>query len=398
MKGIALKVTVVFAILMAALILWQLRDIVALILVSFAITAAMRAPIAYLVKRGLRQSLAITLAYVVGLGAILGLFFILGYPLTGEFSLLSDNIMTAYTRLQNGHHVFGSFDSLLAERLPTTDQLAAFLSSDQISAVGQAILDMTQNVSGIIGQFLLAMVLSIYWTADQVRFERFWLSLMPSNLRTRAREIWRSLEAQIGAYVRSEIVQSVLAGILLVPGFVLLGVQYPVIWALLISLAWFIPLVGGFIFLIPLWLLTWASSGALIATIAVLYTVAILALMEFVVERRLYTHTRYTNVLVILFMLMLLNVFGIVGLLIAPLVAITIEIFFAKLAETTVTPAVNPVLTPAADLIQEQDVSLLQTRLEEIRPLLSNAETPSNMRLANIAERLETLLKQAEEL
>src|SRR4051794_26026422 len=107
MKGIALKVTVVFAILMAALILWQLRDIVALILVSFAITAAMRAPIAYLVKRGLRQSLAITLAYVVGLGAILGLFFILGYPLTGEFSLLSDNIMTAYTRLQNGHHVFG---------------------------------------------------------------------------------------------------------------------------------------------------------------------------------------------------------------------------------------------------------------------------------------------------
>ena len=55
MKDFALKVTVVFAILLAAVALWQLRSIVALILVSLAITAAMRAPIAHLIARGMRR-------------------------------------------------------------------------------------------------------------------------------------------------------------------------------------------------------------------------------------------------------------------------------------------------------------------------------------------------------
>lgn len=263
--------------------------------------------------------------------------------------------------------------------------------------VGQAVFDLTQSVSTVIGQFLLAMVLSIYWTADQVRFERFWLSLLPSNQRSPAREIWRALEMQIGAYIRSEVMQSILAGLLLAPGFWLLGVPYPVIWSLLIALGWFVPLVGGIIFLIPLWLLTWSAANAAVATAAVLYTIAVLALMEFFVERRLYTHTRYTNVLVIVMMLMLLSAYGFVGLLIAPLVSIAIEILFAKLAETGIKSVVNPTPTvsPVVDLIADQEVAVLQARLDEIRPRLSDSETPSNLRLANIAERLESLLKEA---
>jgi predicted PurR-regulated permease PerM len=385
---------------MAALLIWQLRDIVALILVSLVITAAMRGPIASLVARGIRQSIAIAIAYVVGLAVVVGLFFILGYPLTGEFTQLGNSLMTTYTRLENGTNVFGlgRLDAFLSQRLPTVDQLTAFLTGDQMPVVGQAVFDFTQSISTIIGQFLLAMVLSIYWTADEMRFERFWLSLLPSNQRAPAREIWHTLETQVGAYVRSEVMQGIMAGFLLAPGFWLLEVPYPVIWSLLIALGWFVPLVGGIIFLIPLWLITWSATNAVIASAAVLYTMAVLALMEFFVERRIYTHTRYTSVLMIVIMLMLVDAYGVVGLLIAPLVSIAIEILFAKLAEANIKPALNPTDIPAADLIADQEVAVLQARLEEIRPFLSNSDSPSNLRLANIAERLENLLKEAETL
>jgi predicted PurR-regulated permease PerM len=389
MKDFALKVTVVFAILLAAVALWRLRSIVALILVSLAIAAAMRAPIASLMARGMRRGVAILLAYGVALGSLAALLVVLSYTLSGEFTQLGENIMTAYTRLQSGRRVFGRLDALLADRLPTVEELAAFLTGDQMPVVGQGVLNLTQNIGAVVGQFFLAMVLSVYWTADQVRFERFWLSLFPTSQRPHAREMWFALESQVGAYIRSEVVQSVITGFLLTLGFWLLGVDYPVLWALLISLAWFIPLVGGFIFLLPLWLMVWASDGAVAATAAVLYTAAVLALMEFFVERRLYTQTHYTHVLVIVVMLMLASAYGLVGLLLAPVLATAIEVILAKLAETPPRPAVET--TP------EIDVSALQARLDEVRQSVSTLGTPSTLRLANIVDRLEGLLMRTEE-
>ena len=390
MKDFALKVTTVFAILLAAAAIWQLRSIVLLALVSLAITAVMRAPIEHLITRGVRRGLAIVIAYGVALGGVVALFYLLSYPLTVEFSQLTENLMIAYERLESGRRVFGRLDALLADRLPTVEELAALITGEQGAIIGQAILDFTQNIGAVVGQFFLAMVLSIYWTVDQVRFERFWLSLLPANQRARARNIWRSLEAQVGAYLRSEAIQCVLAGVLLGPGFWLLGVDYPVIWALLISLGWLVPLVGGLIFLLPLWLMVWTGQGALIATAAVLYTIVVLAFLEFFVERRLYTQTRYTNVLVIIIMLMLVDAYGIVGLLLAPPLATTVEILLAKLAETTA--------RPTAQTIPDVDLSMLQERLDETRLLVSGLDTPSTLRLANMADRLSGLLKQADEL
>jgi putative permease len=390
MKDFALKVTTVFAILLAAAAIWQVRSIVAIFLVSLAITAVMRAPIEQLVARGVRRGLAIVIVYGVALGGLVALFYLLSYPLTGEFTQIGENFMTAYERLQSGRRVFGRFDALLADRLPTAEELAILITGEQAPIVGQAVLDFTQNIGAVVGQFFLAMVLSIYWSVDQIRFERFWLSLLPVNQRARAREIWHSLEAQLGAYLRSEAVQSVLAGVLLVPGFWLLGVDYPVIWALLISLAWLVPLVGGLIFLLPLWLIVWAGQGALIATAAVLYTIVVLGFLEFFVERRLYTQTRYTNVLVIIVMLMLVDAYGIVGLILAPPLATTIEVLLAKLADTTT--------RPASQTIPDVDVAMLQARLDETRLLVSGLDTPSTLRLANMADRLGGLLKQADDL
>src|SRR5262249_2460673 len=150
--------------------------------------------------------------------------------------------------------------------------------------------------------------------------------------------------------------QSVLAGLLIAPGLWLLGVDYPVLWALLISIAWLIPLVGGLIFLIPLWLMVWVGEGALIATVASLYALAILAFMEFFVERRLYQQTRFSHVLIVLVMLILVSAYGIVGLLLAPLLAITIEVVIGKLVES----ATRPVTPEIADI----DVTQLQIRVD----------------------------------
>ncbi len=125
---------------------------------------------------------------------------------------------------------------------------------------------------------VLALILSIYWTADRLRFERLALSSVPAHRRSDARDLARA-RRWVG-YLRSELLQGVLLGVLLWPIFRLLGLNWPVFWALAWALSWLVPLVGGFIVIVPLWMVVWAQSGVLTATLAVAAVLIVMALLE----------------------------------------------------------------------------------------------------------------------
>ena len=96
----------------------------------------------------------------------------------------------------------------------------------------------------MIGQLLISLVLSIYWSVDQQHFKRLWLSLLPFDMRARAREIWQEIETGLGGYLRSQLIQSMLALILMGIGFQVLGLKYAVALAFLGAIGWLIPWVG----------------------------------------------------------------------------------------------------------------------------------------------------------
>ncbi|MCZ7672142.1 MAG: AI-2E family transporter [Chloroflexi bacterium] len=77
---------------------------------------------------------------------------------------------------------------------------------------------------------LVILFLSLYWSLDRVRFERLWLSLLPPEQRARARDIWQTIESDLGSYIRSEVAQSLLAGLLLGLGYWALGSPTPPCW------------------------------------------------------------------------------------------------------------------------------------------------------------------------
>ncbi len=137
--------------------------------------------------------------------------------------------------------------------------------------------------------------------------------------RTRVRGAWHAVELGLGAYLRSELTQFLLAAILLTAGFAAMGLQAPISLALFAALAWLLPLVGGMQALVPLLLL--GVGNLPLAIPAILLTCAVFALLEFVVERKLYPRQRHDSVLVLLITIIMVEALGIVGLLIAPPIA-----------------------------------------------------------------------------
>lgn len=390
MRRFAISVLIVFALLFLAVILWRLSAIVFLFVASLAIAAAARGPIEALTARRVPRSIAVLVVYlsILVVFAALGVF--LYQRLGRELGSITEDLSVIYRSLavRWGGNFAAELPALRA-RLPTPEQIGELLAGEEITGLAQRLVGVTSGVTNFLTYAGIAFVVSIYWIADGLRFERLLLSLLPATRRTRARTIWQRLEAGVGAHIRSEVVQGLLAALLLAPVFSLLGLRYPVFWALVGALMWFVPLVGALIFLIPLWLVTWVQNDALIATAALGYSIAVFAFLELVIERRMYGLERRNNILVLLVMLAMADAFGLVGLVLAPPVAMSIHILMTQILTPLMVSTEPETLAPSVDALEQ--------RLQEVQGVVAQLEAGNAPRLANMTERMGELLRKARE-
>jgi len=93
-----------------------------------------------------------------------------------------------------------------SQRVPTGLGWAATAAEQTLrSSDGQpgqlvlpAVLGFTQGLGGGFSAVLVILLLSLYWSINQIHFERLWLSLLPSGQRKQARGVWRTIEPDLG--------------------------------------------------------------------------------------------------------------------------------------------------------------------------------------------------------
>ena len=273
----------------------------------------------------------------------------------------------------------------LAQQLPAASDLYQAITGPQGGAVLQTVLGLTLGSFDLLGQLLIVLVLSMYWSADQEHFKRLWLSLLPFERRARARVIWQNIETGLGAYLRSQLIQTVLAVILLGIGYQVLGLQYPVALALIGAIGWLIPWVGVLLAVIPAVWVGLSISPAL-GLLAAALTIGVLSFLEFVVEPRLFNRRRFSSLLVVIVVLVLVDEYGLIGILLAPPLAAAIQILAGQLMRPT----------PTAKTTPAQPISALQAHLESVQSVLASQTVPPGPELGNLVDRLTQLIARAD--
>ncbi len=407
MKRIAFVTTIFLSTLAVLLLLWQLRDVVLIFISSLALASAMTGPVNFLMQRGWSRSWAVLTSFVTVLGGITLFLLVTTLPLINEIDPLARNLILEYHRIQDTILRLSGSQPSLATRLPSTEQLAVWWSGGETGGLLRNLMGLTQSIGYWTTQFLLALVISVYWMMDQMRFERLWLSLLSPEHRIRARDTWRKIESDVGSYLRSEFLQFLLSALLLAPGFWLLDIKQPVMLALFVAFAWLLPLIGAAFAVFAALLIGWLS-GLDVALVAGLYTTLILLFLEFYIEPRLYKHERYWNVLIVLVMLVLGDALGWVGLLLAPPVAVAIQILINRLldVEVAVPVTTNPIATTSmttTPVAPAPDLSLLFARFESLRTQLKDTQLKDNqeegaLRANNLIARLSKLLGEVEKV
>jgi predicted PurR-regulated permease PerM len=372
---------VVLATLMVLLLIWQFISAIILFLLSLAVAAALRPLINSITGRYVPKRIALGIVYFLLTAAILSSVWMIGTPLLEEVQLASDDFIANYERAKTDWPEEGTaFQQALAEQLPPSADLYGVLTSEQGIPALAGLFGIAQNFFSTLGQIALILVLSLYWGADQFRFERLALSLLPEEHHPRALHIWRSMETGVGEYIRSELVQSVLAGLLLWLGYSVLGIRYPILLALWGAIVRLIPWFGSLIAVLPA-LLIGIGVSSTVGILATLYTIGIMLTLTFIIEPRFFPRYKYSSLLIVLFVVALAETIGFIGVVLAPPLAVAVQILFQHLYPL-------PELT-ASEVSQE--MTDIRTRLLELRRRVQNSRRRESIRLV---ERLQRLVRR----
>jgi len=382
MRRLTWYVIVVAITLVILISLWQFSIAIVLFALSLAVAAALRPSINSLVGKKISRRLALGIVYALLIVSIVGFLLLIIPLLGGDLQRATDDFVTGYERALTVWPREGTvFQQVLAEQLPPAADLYQALTSPEGVPALEGVFGAAQNFFSMLGRIALIIILSLYWSADQLRFERLGLSLLPTEHHPKALQVWRSVEGAVGAYLRSEIIQSVLAGLLLGMGYWLMGVRYPALFTLWGAIARLIPWFGVVIATLPLFLVEMGNSP-LLGLLATAYTIGVLLLLKMVIEPRFFQRQRYSSLLIVIFVVILAESFGVIGVMLAPLLAVTIQILFQQLY-----PMPRRRFSP--ELLEK--AMELRKRLAEVR---RRVQTARSRQTALIMNKLSYLVKQ----
>jgi len=377
-----IRYTVIVVITLTILfLLWQVSMAIVLFLLSLAVAAALRPLINGLLESHISKPLALGVVYFLLVSFILGFLLLAGPSFLMEVQRVGDDFVINYDRAKTDWPAHGTlFQKALAEQLPPSAELFRTLTSEDGIPALQGVFGLAQNFFSILGQLAIVIVLSLYWSADQLRFERLGLSLLPAEYHPKTLHAWRSIESGVGAYLRSETVQSVLAGVLLWTIYSMIDIRYPTLLAMWGALARLVPWFGALIAVLPALFITIGNST--LGLVAIISTIAVLFLLKEIIEPRVFHRHKYSSLLIVLFMIGLAQSFGFIGVILAPPLAVAVQILFRQLYPF-----------PATRFSQEvsQQVPDIRTRLLLWRRRTRNLTNRTNRLLIN---RIYALIKR----
>ncbi len=383
--GVAVMTT-----LLGLLILWQFRTVVIYVLISLMLAAAMRPLSTRLSGKRLWVRLAWIFLYIVIFAGLGFLLFLSSENAIKEIQLLSKTLSVQDKWILPVWLNDSSFQQTLINRLPTPSIILEALTGDQGQLVLPTLLGFSQGFGSVVSGTLIILFLSIYWSINQIHFERLWLSLLPTKLRKKARGAWRAIESDVGVYLRSEVIQSWLAGIILGLVVWLLGSPYPVFLALVAAIACLVPVVGIVLVVISVLLVGLMTSVSL-GIITSLFALILFISLDLIVKNRVFKLHWDNSILTVVLLIAMADVFGFAGLLFAPPLSVVCQILWSRLV---IRRSVSGAATNISDL-KERQAHLLENinAMDEAAvPLV----TSSMERLASLLEKAEPILLTAQ--
>ncbi len=309
-----LRNQVILALLIVATgwLVLETLNIWAVLFTAYIIMTGFMPLVNWLVSHKVPKLLAIALPYVITLTLIV-LIIIPTLP------LFVDQI---HSLLNNFPDYMNKTAKLLNVKV-TDNQFQTFLTS-QLDSVGQNIVAVTGQIFGAFFAVLTLFVVSFYMLMDHERIKRNITELFPRRYQSYIHTVIVEAEQKLGAWLRGQIVLSLVIGLCTWIALSLAGMKYALPLALIAGVGEVIPTVGPIISAVPAIIIALNISPTMAGIVAIIYILIQVAENHLIVPKVMQHAIGLHPLFTIMTILIGGKLMGVVGALLAiPLVAFT---------------------------------------------------------------------------
>ncbi|GHO77279.1 hypothetical protein KSD_50500 [Ktedonobacter sp. SOSP1-85] len=227
-----------------AIILWGASHIIRtlLLLAIAALLAYALAPGVKVLQRFMPRFLAILFMYLVVLGALSFLIYLIVSTAIAQVSSLASTIHTLLTPTSATR--LSPFEQALRSFGLTPDQIASFRTqiTSRLEGTAGSALPFVTGVFDVLLDVIVIAVLSVYLLLDGSRASN-WIRQNAPRL-TQANFVLDAVQHIVGGYIRGQLLLSTLIGVLVGGGMFAFHVPYAVLLGVLAFVLEFIPVLG----------------------------------------------------------------------------------------------------------------------------------------------------------
>jgi predicted PurR-regulated permease PerM len=293
-RALFLPLTILAWLVIAIIVLWllgyiahSLVVIVLAVIVTFAV-----APLVRLLQRQLTRPLAIAIAYLLGIGIVIGLGILLVSAAAGQVVNLVGKLPEYVNQLNTMNPQttvpLGPIRVTVADLRAIEQQV---LSDLQVggTALAADTLNLINRLASVLVDVALVLILSIYFSIDAKRTLDGLRRRIPPGLRRYTPYFLSVTNTVVGGYVRGTLTMALIIGTLVGVGLQLLGIPYALLLGILAFFMQFVPVIGvlisGAVSLLVALPLGWGITLAVLA-----YFVGVHVIESYLIGPRLMGH------------------------------------------------------------------------------------------------------------
>ncbi len=270
---ILVTVGVVAATYLAGKLIYRLRDLVLLMLVSGFIALLLN-PVVGVVQRRLfrRRGVAVAIVTIMAGLVFAGLAFAFGYPLVHGITNLAEKLPTYVANAQHGKGWIGHL--VTRYHIQTWVQRNAPKLVSYAQSLSKPALTIGAGALSLIIELLTIFFLVLLLLLEAPKMRTWTLSQMRPARAARVTSVAAEVNRAVAGYMLGNLLTSVIAGIAVFVTLLVLGVPFPFLWGLWVALVDFLPMIGGALAGIPTVLFAFTHSitaGIVTAVVFLVY-------------------------------------------------------------------------------------------------------------------------------
>jgi len=257
--------TILFVLLVA--FLFFMKDLVLVVLTAVVIAAAIEPATKWFIKYKVPRVIAVLFVYAFIATLFFGIFYSFIPVLIDETSNFLSTLPSYINSLDlsNGltdKSFFGSSNSI-AEQFSIRDTVLGIQSS--LTNISGGVVSAVSIVFGGLFSFVLIIVLSFYFSAQESGINNFLRVITPVKHQKYVLSLWKRSQIKIGRWMQGQIILALIIGVLVYLGLTILGVKYALLLAVIAAVFELIPVFGPILAAIPAVAFSFIDGGVTLA-------------------------------------------------------------------------------------------------------------------------------------